>query len=189
MIAEPPIAKKQWTYEEVAQFDNEARFEIHDGELFEMPSPNLNHQRIIFRLATFLAEWAKTNGGEPFVSPIDLYVSSTKYYIPDLVFYTRESLNNPAVLADPQRLRVAPDLVVEVASPSTARNDRVEKVRAYAEFGVQNYWIVDPESQTLWDLELRENVYFLVAAHDVDETFSSTNFAGLTIELRAIFGL
>ena len=153
MIAEPIVSPKQWTYAEVAQFEDDARFEIHDGALFERPSPTWNHQHIIGFLYRLLMAWADQNGGVAFVSPIDLYVSERKYFIPDLLFYSAASLQNPQVLTDTKRFRVAPDLIVDVASPSTESNDRTVKVRAYAEFGVANYWIVDAETQIIEALE------------------------------------
>ena len=95
MIAEPPIIKKQWTYAEVSQFEDNGRYEIHNGKLFKLPSPTLTHQRILGRLLFSLATWADTHGGRVFLSPLDLYISETELFIPDLTFYTRESLENP----------------------------------------------------------------------------------------------
>lgn len=187
MIAEPIAERKQWTYAEVAQFEDDARVEIHDGALFEMPSPTWNHQHIIGFLYRLLMAWADQNGGVAFVSPIDLYVSERKYYIPDLVFYLQSTLDSQPVTADAKRLRVAPDLIVEVASPSTESNDRTIKVRAYAEFGVPNYWIVDAESQNIQALELHEGRYVIAAACEAGETFAPAVFPGATVEISTLF--
>lgn len=190
MIAEPTkIAPHIWTYTELQRFDDEIRRELYDGEIFEMPSPSLNHQTALFNLAFFLKLWSQANGGRVFLSPVDLHVSERHYFIPDLCFYTAQSLENEAVLRDPQKLTVPPDLIIEVLSDATARNDRVLKMNAYAAFGVRHYWLVDPRIQTFEALELHEGHYLTVAALTEEATFEPGAFADLSIELRRVFEL
>lgn len=189
MIAEPLTqARRIWTYDEVASYEIDGvRRELHDGEIYEMPSPTLLHQSVVGQLYFFLRIWAQQNGGKPFVSPIDLYVSSTRYFIPDLVFYHAQTLQNGEVSVDGRKLTVAPDLVIEVLSDSTARNDRVAKVNAYAAFGIAHYWLVDPRERTLEALELREGIYSVVAALGEEATFAPASFPGFSLELRRVF--
>jgi Uma2 family endonuclease len=189
MIAEPITqTRKIWTYDEVAPYEIDGvRRELHDGEIYEMPSPTLLHQTIVGQLYFFLRVWAQQNGGKPIVSPIDLYVSSTRYYIPDLVFYSAQTLQNGDVSSDGRKLTVAPDLVIEVLSDSTARNDRVTKVNAYAAFGITHYWLVDPRERTLEALELRNGFYSVVAALSEEETFAPASFPGFSLELERVF--
>lgn len=195
MIAEPqtinPVREleKIWTTEEVAALDDGVRRELHDGEIFEMPSPTLIHQNIILNLAFFFKVWAQTHGGRAFLSPFDLFVSATRYYIPDICFFTAQNLENNRVLDDIRNIRVPPDVLVEVLSDSTARNDRVAKTQAYAAFGVPNYWIVDPGARTLEAFALREGFYVLVAALDETRTFSPADFSDLSIPLAQVFDL
>ncbi len=188
MIAEAPIyTPKEWTYDEVSAIEDDVRRELFDGEIIEIPSPTVNHQRIILRLAALFLHWARQHGGEPFISPLDLYVAPRRYFIPDFIFYSAAQMASGEVMHDPKRFTVAPMLIVEVLSESTARHDRVRKLRAYAEFGVANYWIVDPSLQTVEAYELSGGRYQVVAAHEGMETFAPAAFPALQIALSELF--
>ena len=187
-MAAPAVAPKLWTYDEIqATFDDDVRRELYDGEIFEMPAPYWIHQRILRILSRILDTWTLEHGGELFFAPVDLYVSARRYFEPDLLFYTAQSLEEKPVFDDPAKFRVAPDLIVEVISPGTARNDRVRKLRIYAEFGVQHYWLLDPENRSLEVLELRDGIYAITHALAEDESFQPTLFPGLTLSLNEIF--
>lgn len=190
MIAEPLTTRKTktWTYDEVRAIDDDVRRELHDGEIYEMPSPTYNHQRIVTRLAEFLNVWARTHsGGEATVSPLDMYVSETTYYIPDLIFYSGEQMEVIEAEEDLKNLHLAPHLVAEVLSPSTARNDRALKMRTYASFGIAHYWILDPVAQMLEAFELSDGRYASAGAIGAGETYQPTAFAELSIEANALF--
>jgi len=81
----------------------------------------------------------------------------------------------------------APDLLVEVLSPGTARRDRVRKLNAYARLGVRHYWLVDPEAKTVEAFELVEDAYRLAAAVGGDDEFRPGVFPGLAISLSILF--
>ncbi len=188
MIAEPLTKSRIWTYDEVREIDGDVRRELHDGEIYEMLSPTVNHQRIITRLAEFLNVWARRQGGgEATVSPVDLYISERTYYIPDLVFYSGAQMQSAEMAGDLKNLRLAPLLVAEILSPSTARNDRTLKTRAYADFGIVHYWIVDPVAQILEAFELRENRYFLAGTLAAEESLSFAAFPDLEIRGAELF--
>jgi Uma2 family endonuclease len=188
MIADAPVFTPQkWTYDEVSAIEDDLRRELFDGEIFEMPSPTLNHQDIILRLALIFSLWARQHGGKAFISPVDLYVEPRRYFIPDFLFYSAAQMASGEVERDPKRLTIAPALIVEVLSDSTAANDRVRKLHAYAEFGVANYWIVDPAQRILEAFELREGIYSVVAAHEGAEIFAPAAFPELQIALSELF--
>ncbi len=187
MIAEPQSIPRAWTYDEVRDINDDVRRELHDGEIYVMPSPNLKHQSIILYLAVLLTQWARAHGGKVYLSPVDLYVSPTEYYIPDLVFYSAAQMRNGEVERDPNRLKIAPAIVVEVLSRSTARNDRTLKTRAYANFGIEHYWIIDPVAQTLEAFELIQGRYSLAGAMGADESYAPPAFAGLEIVGAELF--
>ena len=188
MIAKPQITRKIWTYDEVRAINDDVRRELHDGEVFEMPSPTYNHQRIVTRLAGFLNNWAQQHGGgEATACPLDLYISETTYYIPDLVFYSGTQTEIIESQSDLGNLQIAPFLVVEVLSPSTARNDRTLKTRVYANFGVAHYWILDPRAQTLEAFELDGDRYALAGAVGAGETYSPGAFPGLSVRADELF--
>ncbi len=189
MIAEPPVfTAKKWTSEQVSAIDDDVRRDLHDGEIYQTPSPILEHQKIILRLAVLLSQWMRAYGGEVFLSPVDLFVSEERYFIPDLVFYGAQKMATGEVEADPKRLHVAPDLIVEIISNSTAVNDRVRKYRAYAEFGVPFYWIVDPAARTFHAFRLENGRYVDEAVLGDDEAFSPQLLPGLQVSLTEVFG-
>lgn len=179
---------QKFTYEELRAMDDDTLRELHDGEIFEMPSPSLNHQKIIARIAEFLLRWKIANGGEYFLSPVDLHVSSDEYFIPDLCFYGAHKMASGQVERDPNRLTVAPDLIVEVISPSTARNDRVRKLRAYADFGVPFYWIVDPIERSFTAYELENGAYKIEAALEDGETLAPRLLPQFSLDVSEVLG-
>lgn len=197
MVAEPisiaapmvaPTPKKLWTYDEIqATFDDDVRRELYDGEIFIMPAPVLEHQDAVGNLFFLFRLWIREHGGKTYLAPIDLQVSARRSFQPDLLFYSAQTLAEKPVLDDPQKLRVAPDLIVEVISPGTARNDRVRKLRIYAEFGVNHYWLIDPENRSIQLLELREDNYLITHSLEEGETFEPSLFLGLSIAVSHLF--
>jgi Uma2 family endonuclease len=182
------MARREWTFEDLESFADDVRRELDDNTFFEMPSPTLQHQRIVLRLAYFLSQWSLQNGGEVFLSPVDLVVSPKRVFIPDLCFYGREKMATGEVERDPKRLRVAPDLVVEILLPSTASRDRVLKFRRYAEFGVHFYWIIDPRDRILQAFELDNGRYRDEAVLGERDSFSPALFPGLTLQIAELLG-
>ena len=135
-----------WT--EAAYFalpDTNYIVELSEGHLLVHEMPGLEHQRIVSRLLFSLSEWARTGGdGEVFPAPMPIRLWEGKIREPDITFYAAGHEDRYHVqYADP------PDLAVEVLSPSTRRVDREEKAAEYAEAGVTEYWIVDPEGRAI----------------------------------------
>ncbi len=85
------------------------------------------------------------------------------------------------------RIDGTPTLVVEVISPTSRRKDRLQKLRIYREAQVPHYWLVNPEEKTLECFSLRDGVYALVAAGMEEEVVEHPHFAGLSIELKALW--
>ena len=187
MIAEPIAKPRIWTYDEVRAINDDVRRELHDGEIYVMPSPIPTHQRIVTRLAGFLNTWAQQSGGEAIVSPLDMYVSETTYYIPDLIFYSGPQMEIIDLDLEIKNLRLTPHLVVEVLSPKTASNDRTLKTRAYADFEIAHYWIIDPIARTLEAFELVENRYFLAGTLAGTGTLTLPSFANLELRGADLF--
>jgi len=189
MVAEPiSTARPVWTVEDLDSFDDDVRRELDDGAIFQMASPTIYHQKIVLRLALFLSKWVAEHGGELILSPIDLVLSPSRVFSPDLVFYSAEKMASGEVERDPKRLRVPPDLVVEIISPSTGSRDRVLKYRRYAEFGVRGYWLVDPLQRTFQAFQLEQGRYFDEATLADDEEFAPTLFPNFKLSMSELFG-
>lgn len=191
MVAER-IAPPQtlWTYDDLLRENTEIPTELWDGEIHEMTSPLLQHQNVVFRLAYRLETWVLNgNGGKVFVSPIDLFLSSRRVFVPDVCFYRRERWESDEriVHEDERRLIAPPDVIIEVLSPSTARTDRVLKMSAYAEFGVAHYWLLDPTLQSFEAFVLDKGRYALEGALAESGEFAPANFPELKFDLSALF--
>ena len=143
--AQTPSVK--FTYDDFLNFpDDGRRHEIIDGEHFVTPSPNMKHQRVATRLTIALGRYLVDHRiGEVFAAPFDVVLSDLDVVEPDLLYISRERAD---VLTD-KHVRGAPDLVVEILSPGTRRTDEVTKRKLYEAFGVREYWIVDPELDTI----------------------------------------
>lgn len=151
------MALSQITWRDVQQLpDDGHRREAIEGELYVTAAPSFRHQRISHRLAVALHEILEKPGhGVLAAAPIGVEFPATGEGVqPDLVFV---SAHRRGVVAD-DWIRGAPDLIVEILSPSTAERDRGVKLKLYRRQGVSQYWIVEPGSASVevWRFEGEE---------------------------------
>jgi Uma2 family endonuclease len=106
--------------------------------------------------------------------------------MPDVQLYLRG--NEPDVAQEQGLVSGHPDLVVEVVSRSSHRYDRVTKLRWYAQLGVPEYWLVDPQARTVERLVLRDGVFSIADSLADEETFRPASLAGLEIPLTKLWG-
>lgn len=135
----------QITWDDVRQLpDDGNRYEAIEGGLYMTPAPSVRHQTISFRLGRELGRLLVDTGhGQLWHAPLGVRFPATGEGVqPDIVFVS----NARRSIVAPDELKGAPDLVVEILSPSTAARDRDLKRRLYARQGVAEYWIVDPDA-------------------------------------------
>ncbi len=173
------------TYDDLQQFPNDGnRYELIDGELYVSPAPSTRHQRVVTRLTVRVGNHVeRLQLGEVFVAPLDVKFSPTDTVEPDLIFISNERL---AILGD-KYVTAAPDLVIEVFSPTTAGYDRGEKRDLYARYDVPNLWFFDPRLRTASASVLEEGRYREVVLARDEETFSAPPFADLIIALGELW--
>jgi len=136
---------------------DQPRCELIYGRFYVSPSPLLIHQAVLLSLAETLRRIARRAGAWVFVAPLDVHFAKHSVVQPDVIYVS------PARKGILQSwIEGAPDLLIEVLSPGTARNDRGEKLRLYAEFDVREYWIVDPIERQIEFLR-NEDGQFVVA--------------------------
>lgn len=175
----------KFTYRDYIQFpEDNNRHEIIDGDHYVTPSPATRHQRISRRLFERLNRHVELNGeGELFYAPTDVVLSDTDVLVPDLVFVSRA---RSSIITE-QNIQGAPDLVVEILSPATAERDRGVKRTTYARFGVSEYWLVSPDTNTVEIIRLQEpGLPRRIVSRS--ETLTSALFPGLALSLEEIFG-
>ena len=177
------------TYEDFVLFpDDGKRHELIDGEHFVNPSPNRRHQAVLRRLTVLLEPLVRSGGlGEVFFAPFDVVFTRHDVVEPDLLFV---SSARSAILTD-ANVQGAPDLVVEVLSPASRRQDEVLKRDLYERGGVAEYWIVDPEAETVKVFRrLAEGGRFgrplLLTLHEGD-ALASPLLPGIELRLSALF--
>jgi Uma2 family endonuclease len=142
-MAMPMAPTPYWTPDLVRALpDDGRRHELAHGELLVTPAPEKRHQRILKRLLVELERWLEQYPvGEVFTSPADLT------HGPDILLQPDLFVLSPAAAATPGWNELSDLLLaIEILSPSTARNDRFPKRRAYQEAGVPLYWLVDPDA-------------------------------------------
>src|SRR5438067_3996346 len=146
-----------WTYNDYAAIpDDGKRYEIVNGVLYMSPSPSIAHQRIAGRLFRYLSAYVEDVGlGVVLSAPTDVELSPKDVFQPDVFVILNSGLEKIKEL----RVIGAPDLIVEVASPGTATQDRHRKYHIYAQAGVTEYWIADPGTRTIEVLLLEDGEY------------------------------
>ena len=134
------------TYKDYCATPDDERYELLDGKLMMVPAPNTKHQRLVVRLSRELDEFTEEHDlGTVYVAPYDVFLSDTNVVQPDVLFISRAREHR---LTDDD-VRGAPDLVIEILSPSTAKKDQGPKRELYGRHGVLEYWIVDPIAETI----------------------------------------
>jgi Uma2 family endonuclease len=137
---------RKLTYQDFEKIPEDGRrHEILDGVHVVSPSPSRDHQRVAFRLARKLADFVDANRlGEVFMAPFDVVLSDHDIVEPDLLFLSSQRANR----LTEANVQGAPDLAVEVLSPSTRRRDLGKKLVRYEKLGVSEYWVLDPKAET-----------------------------------------
>jgi Uma2 family endonuclease len=162
------------------ELPDQPRCELLYGRLPVTPAPSLRHQDVVGSVYRLLFELATKTGGRAFVAPVDVVLAEHSIVQPDVVYVAP---GRSEILG--RRVEGAPDLVVEVLSAATARRDAGDKIRLYAEFGIAEYWIVDPELETFEFLEKGPNG-FRVRVPEAG-IYHSAAIPGLELDLEAFW--
>jgi Uma2 family endonuclease len=131
------------------------RRELIEGELIVTASPWVRHQEVVGAFVVALAGYADENGGEALLGPIDVFFSDINVVEPDVLFVTADHLDR----VEEKFVRSAPDIVVEISSPSTRRLELVRKRDLYERYGVPEYWYVDLDADRVEVYRLAMGVY------------------------------
>lgn len=157
------------TYYQLPEYEENTLIQLIDGEVVIGMAPIIKHQQIVMKIIALFIRIAEQKQGQVFTAPTEVYLDEFNVYEPDILYLTPDS--NCAVTE--KNLVGAPDLVVEVLSPSTAKYDRSTKFQAYQQHGVDEYWIVDPVHETVEVWQLTNNRFNLLGAFADGDTFTS----------------
>ena len=173
------------TYEDYLNTPDDERYELINGELIMAPSPRWAHQYADMEIGSILHTFVKRhNLGVVCSAPFDVVLSDTDVVQPDLLFVSRERLH----IITENNIQGAPDLAVEILSPSTSARDRGYKRDLYAKHGVKEYWQVDTDAKRITVLSLNaDGDYDVVAVYGVGQTLVSPLLPGFALNLDEIF--
>ncbi len=161
--------------------DDGTRYELIWGELYISPAPNTDHQRAVGQLHLFLAQYLRTQRiGEVFLAPYEVRFDEYNVVQPDLMLVLHE--HDQRVTGS--GITGPPDLCIEVLSPGSLGRDLVKKLMLYANFGVREYWVVDPAQQRVRAFLLEGDMF--VEAAQTDDVFQSAILDGLKVSYSAI---
>jgi len=176
----PPSTVGPYRHADYLVLPDEPRCELIFGRFYVTPAPTGLHQFLLLLLARRFDELAETTGGLALVAPLDVRLADHSTVQPDVLYFTREHRNIVG-----RSVEGAPDLVVEVLSPTTGRRDRGEKLRLYAESGVSEYWIIDPSLRQI-DFLINRGGRFEVALA-IDGIYRSEAVPGVAFDLAAFW--
>ena len=175
--------------------------ELIDGEVVAMsPRPTLNHNSIIFNISRIFGNYLLGKPCRPFGDGADLYLTEKDHFVPDfMIVCDRDKIKGGG-----HHVEGAPDFVVEVLSPSTARRDKGYKKRVYERCGVREYWIVDPIARSIEQYVLENgefvlrDVYYHYRPYELEDMteeekaeivteFHPAIFDNMTVRLEDVF--
>jgi Uma2 family endonuclease len=172
------------TYDDLCLLPNDGkRYEIIDGELFVTPAPSFQHQIVVTNLVYFLCAFLRDRPlGRVIVSPFDVEFSQFDVVEPDILYVS----NARASVLTEKNAQGSPDLVVEVLSPSTKKIDRTTKLKLYARFSVEEYWIIEPQGISA-EIYRRVNGNLELAAKlEATDALTSPLFPGFNLPLEKL---
>ena len=171
------------TYEDYRKTPDDPRYELLDGVLVVLPTPNIAHQRALGDLLCELFDFLKDKElGEAFMR-VAVVLSNTNVVEPDITFVSASRMKIVGV----DDVQGAPDLVVEVISPSDPARDLVRKRDIYARHGVEEYWIVDPDACSIRVMTLESSTYSIIGEYEAGDQLTSPTLKGLRLEVEGVF--
>lgn len=189
-LATPPPAARVLTYEEyMAEPETNQRYDIIDGVRVFM-NPTRLHQDFLLSIASTLRSKVRpARFARVYVAPCDVLVSRAPLRTrqPDVLVISNERLEANPPRTDPSPLSPAPELVVEILSPTEYRKLRAEKLDDYIRVGVLECWLVSPQAETVEVLRLGENGAETVSIYGSSQTAQSIAFPGLTVPVSELF--
>lgn len=161
-----------------------APYQLIEGELVMTPAPNPGHQIISSKLFKKLSDFVDRTGcGIVLYSPVDVYLDDENAFQPDIIFISKERL---AILKN-DGIYGPPEVVIEILSPSTAHYDLKEKFRVYERSGVKEYWLVDPELNSVEIYSNEKEQLSLIARAEGEGEVESVLLKGFKMTLEEVF--
>ena len=178
------VTKTKLTYQDYAKTPDDERYELIDGELLVVPAPNIAHQGSHASLGSLMWSFVRQHDlGRVFLAPTDVVLSDTDVVQPDVLFISKEREH----IISEANIQGAPDLVVEILSPSTSSRDWREKRQLYAEHGVGEYWTADASNKVVYVMLLKNGVLEIVETYASGDVLTSPTLKGFEVSVDDLF--
>lgn len=186
-----PAKKARYTFADCLVWDENERIEIINGKIFMMAPPSSRHQEVCFELGRQFGNFLEGKQCRVYPAPFGVRLFEQDGNLPEDV----DTMVEPdiSVVCDRNKIdkhgcKGAPDLIIEVLSPSTRRHDRLVKLNLYQQAAVREYWIADPDTQSvqvfLWDSTGSLRLHEDYGAEDIAKVHT---LEGCFIELSKVF--
>jgi len=172
----------RWSEADYLALDTNHLVEFTDGYVEVLPMPTISHQRIVFFLQQLLSAFVTEYGlGEALAAPLRVRLRTGKYREPDVIFLSTERA------AQTEKYPDGADLVMEVVSPDDPERDYIQKRAEYAEAGIPEYWIVDPQEQRITVLRLVDAEYAVHGEFTSGTQATSVLLDGFAADVADVF--
>lgn len=179
-------SEKKITYEDYLKIDDGKQYELIEGELIKVPAPNDKHQNISLNLCLIQATYVRNNKlGVVRDAPLDVILDKNNVVQPDLIFISKDRYS---IINENGGISGPPDLAIEIISKGSKYADTYKKKDLYEKFGIKEYWLVDPFSESVQVLVPDDsNKYELFSEGFAGDTIKSKILSGLEISIEEVF--
>lgn len=186
----PLPAEKRYTYADLLAWDDNTRYELYNGQPVALASPSDVHQRISMALSAQFYNYLEGKKCSAFAAPFDVRLFEDKGDSPEDVDIVLQP--DLMVVCDESKLdrhgvHGAPDLVIEILSPGSARYDKLVKYSLYQRAGVREYWLVDPATRTVCVYVLEDGSYHAATVYSADLSVPVSVLDDCNIDLSKVF--
>lgn len=183
--------EERFTYGDYLKWPDEERWELIDGVAYDMsPAPSRRHQEVVLELASQFHNYLKDKPCQVYVAPFDVRLPEIDEADEEIETVVQPDI---VVVCDKNKLddrgcRGAPDMIIEILSPYTAKKDLVTKYHLYERYRIKQYWIFDPATEEVVIFKLRDDKYGEPKEYKKEDKIRVDLFKDLEIDLSTIFG-
>lgn len=179
-----PAENLHYTYEDYLQIEDEHRYEVLKGELIMVPAPLTVHQKTSINLTILITSYVREKKlGEVLYAPTDVVLANDVVVQPDILFIAKDRTG----IIGEKAVTGAPDLIVEIVSPTSASYDTIEKRNIYEKHGVKEYWLIFPQEKAVEVLTVEDGIYREFSKGRKAGVVNSKVIGGLAVEMGELF--
>ena len=180
------IEKSAYTYADYLEWNDGKRYELIDGTAYMVAAPPPNRQRISLKLSRLFGDFLEGKSCEVFTAPFDVRLFPQKNLSDDTVVQPDLLVVCDKTKLDQRGCNGAPDLVIEILSPSNNGSEMFHKFQKYLEARVREYWIINPETQVV-QAHILENDHYISTVYQNDDVIPVSILSGFSIDLKTIW--